>query len=80
MLSVRLPEKMERQIEILAERMQITKSELVKEVLSEYIKNFNIDPYEAGADLFGADDSDIMDGSKNYKKNVRRRIHEKYSD
>lgn len=79
MLTVRLPEKLERELDVLAEQRQVTKSEIVKQALLEYVKANSKTPYEAGKDLFGCDDSHISNGSQTYKQNVRRHIHEKHS-
>lgn len=79
MLTVRLPEKLERELDILSEQKKVTKSEIVKEALVEYLKTNCKTPYEAGKDLFGCDDSNITDGSVTYKKNVRRKIGEKHT-
>lgn len=79
MLTVRLPEDLERELDIMSEQQRITKSEIVKEAIIEYIKVNGKTPYESGKDLFGCDDSNIADGSGTYKQNNRRRIHEKHS-
>ncbi len=79
MLTVRIPKKMEREIDILSKQRNVTKSEIVKEAISAYIKNLSQSPYETGKDLFGCDDSNIVDGSTSYKQNVRRFVHEKHS-
>ncbi|HHY23779.1 MAG TPA: CopG family transcriptional regulator [Clostridiaceae bacterium] len=79
MLTVRLPESLERELEILSIQKQTTKTDIVKEALIEYMRIHSKTSYEAGKDLFGCDDSPINDGSLNYKQNIRRRIHEKHS-
>ncbi|RJR20834.1 MAG: CopG family transcriptional regulator [Desulfobacteraceae bacterium] len=79
MLTVRISKKMERELDILSQQLHVTKSEIVKKAISEYIKNVSNSPYETGKDLFGCDDSNIVDGSTSYKQNVRRRVHEKHS-
>lgn len=79
MLTVRLSEEMEKQLNELARKLKLNKSEVVKEAISLYIKQNNQSPYETGKDLFGCDNSDITNGSTEYKENVRRKIHEKHS-
>jgi predicted transcriptional regulator len=70
---------MEKQLNELARKLKLNKSEVVKEAISLYIKQNNQSPYETGKGLFGCDDSQITDGSTTYKENVRRKIHEKHS-
>lgn len=79
MLTVRLPKSLERELDILSEQQQVTKSEIVKQAILEYVKANSKTPYEAGKDLFGCDDSCITDGSTTYKQKIRRHIHEKHS-
>ncbi|MDW7650362.1 MAG: ribbon-helix-helix domain-containing protein [Bacillota bacterium] len=79
MLTVRLSEEMEKQLNELARKLKLNKSEVVKEAISLYIKQNSQSPYETGKDLFGCDNSEITDGSTKYKDNVRRKIHEKHS-
>ncbi len=79
MLNVRLPENIEKDLENLALQRKVTKTEIVKEALTEYIKKNSSNPYEAGKDLFGCDDSRIANGSTSYKENFRRHIHEKHT-
>lgn len=79
MLNVRLPEEIEKELEGLAQQRKVTKTEIVKEALTEYIKRHGSNPYEAGKDLFGCDDSTIVDGSTGYKDSYRRHIHEKHT-
>lgn len=79
MLTVRLPEDLEHELDVISKRRRITKSELVKKAILEFLNANGQTPYESGKDLFGCDDSIISNGSKTYKQNVRRRIHEKHS-
>ncbi len=80
MLNVRINKELEEALENIASTRNVTKSEIVKEALTEYIKTQSSSPFEAGKDLFGSDQSDIHDGSVKYKNNVRRNISEKHSD
>ncbi len=79
MLTVRLPKEIEKELEDLALQRKVTKTEIVKEALTEYIKKNSSSPYEAGKDLFGCDDTGIANGSTSYKENYRRHIHEKHT-
>ncbi len=79
MLTVRLPKETEEQLDNLAKQYNVTKSELVKKAIAEYLFKFYKNPYETGKDLFGSDDSEIEDGSSTYKERVRSYIDEKHS-
>lgn len=79
MLTVRISKKMERELDLLSQQLQVTKSEIVKKAITEYIRSAGNNPYETGKDLFGCDHSNIADGSTRYKLNVGKRIHEKHS-
>ncbi len=76
MLTVRLPKEIEEQLEGLSKQHKTTKSEIVKKAITEYIAKNYSNPYETGKDLFGTDDTDIRDGSTNYKNRFRSFIHE----
>jgi|AntDeeMinimDraft_5_1070356.scaffolds.fasta_scaffold17557_3 predicted DNA-binding protein len=81
MISVRLPEELEKKLNQLAESENVTKTYLVKEALNKYIaeKEEKKDSYQLGKDLFGKYGSEEGDLSTTYKKRVSDRIHEKYS-
>lgn len=79
MLTVRLSENLEHELNNLSEQQHITKSEIVKQAILEYIKANCKTPYETGKDLFGCDENCITDSSITYKQKIRRRIHEKHS-
>jgi len=80
MLTVRLSKDLEHEIDIMSQQQRVTKSEIVKNAIIAYIKSNGKTPYDAGMDLFGCDDGNISDGSTRYKENIRRHIHEKYSN
>ncbi len=80
MLNVRINKELEKALENLASTRNVTKSEIVKEALTEYVKTKSSSPYETGKDLFGSDQSNVYEGSVNYKDNIRRNISENYSD
>lgn len=81
MISVRLPEDLEKKLNQLAESENVTKTYLVKEALNKYIaeKEMKKDSYQLGQDLFGKYGSNKGDLSTTYKKRVSDKIHEKYS-
>ena len=81
MISVRLPEELEKKLNQLAESKNVTKTHLVKEALNKYIaeKEEKKDSYQLGRDLFGRYGSGKGNLSTTYKKRVSDRIHEKYS-
>jgi hypothetical protein len=80
MLSVRLPKQTEDELEALSKKLNTTKTELVKQAVTEYMQKISASPYETGKDLFGSDDSKIAEGSVKYKQNIRSYIHEKHSN
>lgn len=79
MLTVRLPETVDKELAGLARQMKVTKTEIVKEALTDYFKKHGSRPYETGKDLFGCDDSNITNGSTSYKERFVKDIHEKHS-
>lgn len=79
MLTVRLPKEIEEQLEGLSRQHKTTKSEIAKKAIAEYIAKNYSNPYETGKDLFGSDETDIRDGSTNFKTRFRSFIHEKHS-
>ncbi|MGP3778826.1 ribbon-helix-helix protein, CopG family [Halanaerobium saccharolyticum] len=81
MISVRLPEELEKKLNQLAESENVTKTYLVKEALNKYIteKEEKRDSYQLGKDLFGKYGSGKGDLSTTYRKRVSDKIHEKYS-
>ena len=81
MLTVRLPEDLEKEIERIATEEKATKSQVIKNALKEYIKKRKINktPYELGKDLFGKFEFDEETLSKSYKEKIKEKLIEKYS-
>lgn len=81
MTSIRLPKKLEEKLNSLAERENITKSEIIKEALESYFDNYEkkTNPYDLGKELFGKYGSGQGDLSISYKQKVRNKINEKMS-
>lgn len=82
MFSIRLPKDLERMVEELSKKEQVTKSEIVREALQEYMakREKAEHPYLLGEDLFGKYGSDSGSKSVEYKKIVRDKIHAKNPD
>lgn len=76
MLNLKLPEELERKLEILSEREGATKTELAIEALEEYLGE-ELTPYQLGVDLFGQAGTGESDSSVNYKQKVAVKIEEK---
>lgn len=82
MRSVRLPEKIEKDLKSLSEQKNVSCSNIIKEALVEYIskeKNYN-QPFETGKHYFGKHGSGENDRSVTYKSRIKSRIREKQSD
>jgi metal-responsive CopG/Arc/MetJ family transcriptional regulator len=80
--SIRLPKELERMLESLSREKQVSKSEIVREALQEYMdkKKKEEYPYLLGEDLFGMYGSSSGSKSVEYKKIVREKIHAKNPD
>jgi len=69
MLTIRLDNKTEQDINTLAKQLKMTKSELVRECIAEYIINYNKpSAWELGANIFGKHSSGQNNLSKDRKK------------
>ena len=82
MFSLRLDKKTEKKIYEISENENMTKSDVVKEALEQYIDNYErkSNPYTLGKELFGKYSSGNSDNSTNYKEKVKKRVNEKMSD
>jgi len=82
MRSVRLPDKIEKELENLSSQKNVSRSEIIKEALTEYIAREKISnsPYESGKDYFGKRGSGDRDRSTRYKSKIKEKIREKQSD
>lgn len=82
-LTVRLEPQLEDQLEDYCRLEGATKSAVVTEALRQYLSTLQQQrtPYELGADLFGADDSESeeTDVSLNYKTLLKEKLRAKYS-
>jgi len=81
MISLRLTKELEAKLESLSKREQVTKSDMIREAIERYLENYEKSrcPYELGNDLFGKYGSGVGTLSKEYKKRVKEKIHEKMS-
>jgi Arc/MetJ-type ribon-helix-helix transcriptional regulator len=82
MRSVRLPEKIEKELDALSSKTNKSRSVIIREALVEYIakeKSFR-QPYETGKQYFGKRGSGDGDRSVTYKSRIKEKISEKHSD
>ena len=76
-ISVRLDEKTERGLEQVAAASGLSKSDLIRQCLTEFLARQAARPraWELGVDLFGQAGSGRADLSENRKQIVRGKIH-----
>jgi len=81
MVTVRLPDQMEAQLQTLTEIENSTKTDIIRNALAEYLEKHLSEKtaYELGKDLFGRHGSGDTDRSATYKERVKKIIHEKHS-
>ena len=82
MISIRLDEQLNKKIETLAAKEKTSKSELVREALTEYLaaREKEEKPYELGQDLFGRYGSGEGDLSTTYKKRMKEKLDARNPD
>ncbi len=82
MLSIRLPDDLEKDLAELAQSEHATKTEIVKNALSLYIENFKSKkaqtPYDLGKEFFGKYGSEEGNLSTTYKTKLKEKLSEKY--
>jgi hypothetical protein len=80
MLNIRLDEEMERKLDLIRKKKGVSKTTLVKEALDQYIQGEIqlLSAYELGKDLFGTEEGGSPDGSVNYKKEIKSKLHGKF--
>jgi len=81
MRSVRLNKELEQKIDSIAKQKEISRSEVIREALNEYVVNHNIStrPYEIGKTWFGARGSGESDRSVTFKSRIKSRLREKHT-
>lgn len=82
MLTVRLDNAIENQLNFLSQEKHVSKSTIVKEALVHYFDMIKRttkqkSPYELGSDLFGKYESGRDDLSTTYKQKLKNKINEK---
>lgn len=82
MRSVRLPEDIDKELESLANQKKVSRSDIIKEALVEYMakeKKYS-KPFEIGVRYFGKHGSGERDRSTTYKSRIKSKIRDKRSD
>jgi phosphomevalonate kinase len=81
MLSVRLPEELEKRVKQIATAERRTKTEIVRTALEVYVESKGRvgSSYDIGKGLFGRHGSGRRDLSVSYKVKVKERIRAKYT-
>ena len=81
MLTVRLPDDLEAEVDRIASTERRTKSDIVKDALQQYLAAHQQkrSSYEAGEGLFGIAASGENDRSGAYKRRIREKLREKHS-
>ncbi len=77
-----MPDELEHELEILSNQKNISRSEIIKEALVEYMakeKTYN-NPYESGRQYFGKFGSGEHDRSVTYKSRIKSKLREKRTD
>ncbi len=78
MKTVRLNEKLEKELKNLSIQENVSESNIIREALTEYIsKKTNKKPYNIGEHLFGKVGSGDNNRSTTYKSRLKTRIREK---
>lgn len=82
MLTVRLDNSIEKELNFLAQEKHLSKSKIVKDALAYYFHMLKQEtkqktPYELGSELFGKYESGKNDLSCTYKQSLKAKINEK---
>lgn len=82
MLSVRLEDAIENQLNFVAQQKHLPKSKIIKEALLHYFEMLKREskqktPYELGRELFGKFESGKGDLSMTYKQKLSDKLHAK---
>ena len=82
MFSVRLDDELDKKIRALSEKTKATKSEIVREALTEYLETREAEdkPFDLGQDLFGRFGSGKGNLSTTYKKRIKEKLNEANPD
>jgi metal-responsive CopG/Arc/MetJ family transcriptional regulator len=76
MRSVRLSEKLEKELDRMSSQKNVSRSSIIKEALVEYIANHKKEstPYELGKEYFGTYKSSDNDRSVTYKTRIKEKL------
>lgn len=82
MLSIRLSDALESQIDFLSQKNHISKSKIIKDALTYYFDMLQREqkkktPFELGSELFGKYASGKSDLSTTYKQKIKEKINAK---
>ena len=81
MISVRLNQNLEQELNLFAQLNQLTKTDIIKEALTHYFKTFKPKEkptaYELGANFFGEYGSEEGNLSTTYKQELKKKINAK---
>ncbi|WP_114750141.1 ribbon-helix-helix protein, CopG family [Pleomorphovibrio marinus] len=80
MLNVRLDKEMEKRLKEISRVKSMTKSDIVKEALAEYLTKEQLtqSAYELGKDLFGAEEGGLKKASSQFKQMLKERLYGKH--
>jgi predicted transcriptional regulator len=80
MLSIRLPDSLERELERLAAEERTTKTQIVRRALERYVEAHRdqLSSFELGEHLFGRHGSGESTRSTSYKRLVREKLRAKH--
>ncbi len=84
MISVRLNKELEDELNLIAKKRQVSKSQIIKESLIHYFEflkkqNPSKTPYELGKEFFGKYSSNKGNLSTTYKQKIKEKINAKNS-
>ncbi len=76
MISLRIPQELERKLDSLAKSKGKNRSEIIKDSILEYIKNHSSEktPFDLGQDLFGKYSAGDRNLAKNRKDSLKEMI------
>lgn len=80
MLTVRLPDQLENELQVFSKKRHSTKSKIIITALTEYLERFSQQksPYEIGKDLFGKHSLGNPSLSKNTKSQYLAKLRAKH--
>ena len=78
MITLRLDQKLEQQVNDTAKKLGLTKSELIRKSINEYLRNLKQpNAWEIGEDLFGKYSSGLGNLSSDRKELIKSKIRAK---